>query len=199
MAISKEFLGWSLKSKLATLSNILLKRKKIKIEKSINTIKNKKESLSKKQNYSFKVMLEQWLGSDYAVRYCEITKLLFLAALIPPSTAEVERSFSLKRLICTKLHKWKGSPMKIWQRLWEFVNTKGKLTKKKSRNFEMLTKPNRKKDASKADYVDIIVVLCILPSRNPFKKNHCHSLFLNCELAETFLWNRKSFTQYFWM
>ena len=41
----------------------------------------------------------------------------------------------------------------------------------------MLTKPNRKKDASKADYVDIIVVLCILPSRNPFKKNQSFIIF----------------------
>ena len=94
------------KSKLATLSNILSKRKKIKIEKSIKTLENEKESLSKKQNYSFEVMLEQWMGSDYAVRHYEITKLLILAALIPPSTAEVERSFSLMKLICTKLHKW---------------------------------------------------------------------------------------------
>ena len=45
------------KSKLATLSNILSKRKKIKIEKSIKTLENEKESLSKKQNYSFEVML----------------------------------------------------------------------------------------------------------------------------------------------
>ena len=94
------------KSKLATLSNILLKRKKIKIEKSIKTLENEKESLPKKQNYSFEVMSEQWMESDYyAVRHSEITKLLILAALIPPSTAEVERTFSLMKLICTKLRK----------------------------------------------------------------------------------------------
>ena len=45
------------------------------------------------------------------------------------------------------------------------------------------TKPNRKKDALKADYVDIMIVLCILPSRYPFKKIHSHSLFLNCEFS----------------
>ena len=93
------------KSKLATLSNILSKRKNIKIEKSIKTLENKKESLSKKQNYSFEVMLEQWMGSDYAVRHCEIMKPLILAALIPLSTAEVKRSFSLMKLVCTKLCK----------------------------------------------------------------------------------------------
>ena len=81
------------------------KKKKIKIEKSIKTLENEIESLSKKQNYSFEVMLEQWLGSDYAVRHCEITKLLILASLIPPSTTEVERSFSLIKLTCTKLRK----------------------------------------------------------------------------------------------
>ena len=47
----------------------------------------------------------------------------------------------------------------------------------------MLTKPNWKKDTSKADYVGIIIVLCILPSRNPFKKNHSRSLFSNCEFG----------------
>ena len=36
-------------------------------------------------------------------RYPEITKLLKLAAPIPPSTAKVERSFSLMKLICTRL------------------------------------------------------------------------------------------------
>ena len=30
---------------------------------------------------------------------------MILAALVPPSTAEVERSFSLMKLICTKLRK----------------------------------------------------------------------------------------------
>ena len=84
MCLNKE------KSKPATLSNKFLKRKKIKIKKSIKTLENEKESLSKKQNYSFEVILEQWMGSDYAVRNYEITKLFILAALIPPSTAEVE-------------------------------------------------------------------------------------------------------------
>ena len=47
----------------------------------------------------------------------------------------------------------------------------------------MLRNPNRKKDTSKSDYVDIIIVLGILPSRNSFKKIHSHSLFLNCEFG----------------
>ena len=33
----------------------------------------------------------------------DMTKILALAALIPPSTAEVELSFSLMKLICTRL------------------------------------------------------------------------------------------------
>ena len=35
----------------------------------------------------------------------DISVILTLAPLIPPSKAEVERSFSLKKLICTKLRK----------------------------------------------------------------------------------------------
>ena len=93
------------KSKLSTLSDILSKRKKIAIEKNIKKYESEKHLLSKKQNYSFEVALEQWIGSNYAERHPEITKLLNLAALIPPSTAEVERSFSLMKLICTKLRK----------------------------------------------------------------------------------------------
>ena len=68
------------------------------------------------------------MESDYAVWNGKITKLLILPALIPPSTAEVERSFSLMKLICTK-NDWLT---KIYQLLCEFVNTLEKLTIKKS-------------------------------------------------------------------
>ena len=39
------------------------------------------------------------------IDYPDITTVLVLAALIPPSTAEVERSFSLMNLILTPLRK----------------------------------------------------------------------------------------------
>ena len=127
-------------------------------------------------------MLEQWMRSDYAVRHCEITKLLILAALIPPSTAKVERSFSLMKLICTKLRKQLTNENLI--ALMRICKYEGKINYKEIKELWLnLTKPNRKKDALKADYVDIMIVLCILPSRYPFKKIHSHSLFLNCEFS----------------
>ena len=46
-------------------------------------------------------MLEQWMTSEYAIRLDNNTKVLTLAALIPPSAAEVERTFSLIQLTCT--------------------------------------------------------------------------------------------------
>ena len=122
------------------------------------------------------------MRSDYAVRHCEITKLLILAALIPPSTAKVERSFSLMKLICTKLHKQLTNENLI--ALMRICKYEGKINYKEIKELWLnLTKPNRKKDALKADYVDIMIVLCILPSRYPFKKIHSHSLFLNCEFS----------------
>ena len=127
-------------------------------------------------------MLEQWMRSDYAVRHCEITKLLILAALIPPSTAKVERSFSLMKLICTKLRKQLTNENLI--ALMRICKYEGKINYKEIKELWLnLTKPNRKKDALKADYVDIMIVLCILPSRYSFKKIHSHSLFLNCEFS----------------
>ena len=48
-------------------------------------------------------MLKQWTESGCATRHPDIKRILNLAALIPPSTAEVERTFSLMKLICTKL------------------------------------------------------------------------------------------------
>ena len=81
------------------------KRKTIKIERNIKILEKEKESHANRQSFNFQIVLEQWMGSDYAVQHGKITKLLILAALVPPSTAEVERSFSLMKLICTKLRK----------------------------------------------------------------------------------------------
>ena len=50
-------------------------------------------------------MLEQWMTSEYAIRHPNITKVLTLVALIPSPTAEVERTFSLMKLICTRTRK----------------------------------------------------------------------------------------------
>ena len=48
-------------------------------------------------------MMEQWMSDNASVLHPDITKLIIIAALIPPSTAEVERSFSLMKLVCTRL------------------------------------------------------------------------------------------------
>ena len=53
-------------------------------------LEKEKEHLSNQNSHNFEIVLEQWMGSDYAVQYGKITKLLILAALILPSTAQVE-------------------------------------------------------------------------------------------------------------
>ena len=61
------------------------------------------EKLIKTTDYSFEVMLKQWAESGYATHHSDIMRTLNLAALIPTSTVQVECTFSLMKLICTKL------------------------------------------------------------------------------------------------
>ena len=84
------------KSKLATLSNVPSKKKKTKIEKNIKMLEKEKKILLNKQSYNFEIELDG-MELDCVVQHGKITKLLILAALIPSSTTEVERLFSLKR------------------------------------------------------------------------------------------------------
>ena len=65
-------------------------------------MENEEESLSRNKMRSFEIMHEQWMTSEYTIRYPNINKVLTLAALIPPSTAEVERTFSLMKRVCTR-------------------------------------------------------------------------------------------------
>ena len=185
------------KSKLATLSNIVSKRKKIKIEKSIKTLENEKESLSEKQNYSFKVMLEQWMGSDYAVRHCEITKLLILAALIPLSTAEVEQSFSLMKLICTKLRKrLTNKSLTVLMRICKY---EGKINYKEIKELWLnadKTKLKKKHIKSRLHWYYHCFVYTFL--QKSFLKNS-FIIFKLWIWLKIFYENRKSLTQYFWM
>ena len=81
--------------KKATLSFIYSKGKITNLDKNIKSFKTKIEKLTKTKDYSFKVMLKQWAESGCANRQPDITRTLNLAALIPPSTAKVERTFSL--------------------------------------------------------------------------------------------------------
>ena len=48
-------------------------------------------------------MLFAWFQNAAAINHPNVSKILTIAALIPPSTAEVERSFSLMKLISTRL------------------------------------------------------------------------------------------------
>ena len=93
----------SLESQKTSLGSLLSKRKIIKYDKRIKVFKKEVESLTKQQVYTYEIMLSQWIRSPIATHLADITLCLNLAALIPPSTAEVERSFSLMKLICTRL------------------------------------------------------------------------------------------------
>ena len=88
------------KTELSTLDS---KRKKLKLEKNIKESEKEVEILEKKQKYSFDKMLFAWMENAAAVRHPDMTRLLEIAALIPSSTAEVERSFSLMKLTSTRL------------------------------------------------------------------------------------------------
>ena len=88
------------------------KRKLEKYRKQTQSLeygKNKKpleedvENLWKKDIYTFKSMLKDWMESSLQQRHPEMTLILNLALLIPPPTAEVERSFSLMKLVCSQL------------------------------------------------------------------------------------------------
>ena len=89
--------------KKATLSSTYRKRKITTLDKNIKSLKTKIEKLTKTKYYSFEVMLKQWAESGCTNRHPDIMRILNLVALIPPSTAEVERTFRPMKLICTKL------------------------------------------------------------------------------------------------
>ena len=60
----------------------------------------------KKQNYNFEIMLKDWCTDSKLISmHQDITKIKEMAALIPPSNAEMGRSFSLMNLISTPLPK----------------------------------------------------------------------------------------------
>lgn len=85
------------------LGTLLSKRKVAKYDRCIKILENEINKLEKQQVYTFEVMVGQWFDLEILSRLPEVTFCLQLASLIPPSTAEVERSFSLMKLICTPL------------------------------------------------------------------------------------------------
>ena len=53
---------------------------------------------------TFGGMFQRWYNDNkMRVKHPDVTKMLLFAALIPPSTAEVERTLSLMKVICTRL------------------------------------------------------------------------------------------------
>ena len=85
---------------MSTKTNIEKEKQKIReLEREADTLKHN-------QIYTFNLLLKDWCADPaLTLAYPDITKLLKLAALIPPSTAEVERSFLLMNLILTPLRK----------------------------------------------------------------------------------------------
>jgi len=90
-------------NKKESLKSIVSQRKIIKMGKKIKNLEKEIQVLNKNSKYTFEIMIKNWMNSPYSLCHPEFTRMLNLAALIPPSTAEVERSFSLMKLICTHL------------------------------------------------------------------------------------------------
>ena len=88
------------------LQSVLTKTKIANKKQRIASLEKERGNLIKKQNYNFKIMLKDWCTDNKLISMHEdIIKIIEMAALIPPSTAEVERSFSLMNLVSTPLRK----------------------------------------------------------------------------------------------
>ena len=94
-----------LEQKLKTMGDLLSDRNQIKERKSIKEIEKKIEELKKSKKITFDILRKKWHTSGFGLKHSDVTKMLNYAALIPPSTAEVERVFSKMKLICTRLRK----------------------------------------------------------------------------------------------
>ena len=94
-----------LKKQLELLGSFYSKTKADKKKQTIKSIETEIVALKKDQVFTFDIMLKNWMSHPAASQHTTITRILNFAALIPPSTAEVERSFSLMNLISTPLRK----------------------------------------------------------------------------------------------
>ena len=96
----------SKKKEIELLKSMLTKTNIEKEKQKIRELEREADTLKHNQIYIFNLLLKDWCTDPaLTLAYPDITKLLKLAALIPPSTAEVERSFSLMNLILTPLRK----------------------------------------------------------------------------------------------
>ena len=90
---SRELLKW-----------ISSKQKLIKIErKNIQKLEEKVATLGNQQDYTFDILLKSWMLSLFSDHYRDMATIILLGSLIHPLTAEIEWSFSLMKLICTRL------------------------------------------------------------------------------------------------
>ena len=79
------------------LKSVLTKTKIAKEKQRTASLEKERVNLIKKQNYNFEIMLKDWCTDNKLISmHQDITKIIEMAALIPPSTAEVEIVYQLK-------------------------------------------------------------------------------------------------------
>ena len=94
----------SKKKEIELLKSMLTKTNIEKKKQKIRELEREADTLKHNQIYTFNLLLKDWCADPaLTLAYPDVTTLLKLAALIPPYTAEVERSFSLMNLILTPL------------------------------------------------------------------------------------------------
>ena len=81
------------------------KRQRSKKKKQLKETEEDISKLRKAQKATFHIVHKKWLAQGLGLKHPVITQMLEYTALIPPSTAEVERVFSTMKLICTRLRK----------------------------------------------------------------------------------------------
>ena len=67
-----------------SLGPLLSKRKLLKFEKHIKALEREVETLSKLQNYSYKILMTNWAHNQVSDQLSEITLCLYLASFHSP-------------------------------------------------------------------------------------------------------------------
>ena len=99
LANAKQLLKQKQNSK-ELLKFMLSKQKLIKMEKNIQKLEQNVVILGNQQDYTFDILLTSWMLSPFSDHHKDMKTIIVLGSLIPPSTAEVEQSFRLMKLIC---------------------------------------------------------------------------------------------------
>ena len=79
---------------------MLSKQKLIKMEKNTQKLEENVVILGNQQDYTFDIVLTSCMLSPFSDHHKDMKTIIVLGSLIPPSTAEVEQSFRLMKLIC---------------------------------------------------------------------------------------------------